>query len=79
MRNLLALILAAGLLTAANCAPDQAFVRGMDNYYKAVAPEYKKYVIDRQPVPEWTDEEKEIREDSLKGWKALIKEAEDDE
>lgn len=72
---ILSFITLAAVLTAASCLPDQRFVKGVEGYNDAILPEYKKYVIDREPVPDWSESEKEIRMDSVKGLKDLVEEA----
>lgn len=66
-------------LVMSGCTVDQAFVKSEGKTRDAISPEYKKYVIDREPVPEWTDEEKEIRQATLDQWDATIKAAGDDD
>lgn len=79
MRKVLFLVVGLVLFVGAGCTPNQAYVKATKGYHDALLPEYEKYVINREPVPEWTDEEKKIRQDTVDGIRRLDKEAEDDE
>ena len=75
MRSLLILLIIP--MALASCSLDQLYVKADKTTYQSLGAEYQKYVIDRQPVPDWDAAEKKERQETLDRWKARIKKAED--
>jgi len=75
LRFLLIAVLAAAPLAAVSCTVDQVFVKAVDGYCEAILPEYEKYVHQDADL---SDTDKEIRMDSIKGFKRLVETAKED-
>lgn len=71
------LLAAVILLVGIGCSIDSVFLEGEKQTWDAIAPEYKKFVIDREPVPEWSEAEKAARQETLDRWKKNLDDADD--